>query len=110
MNIINIEISTKPIIAGRSGISTKNGQPYSIPSKQIAYIHQGDDYPSKLEVVVPDTGPYRPGRYLLAGEAFVPTERGVRFDDRAVALVSVSDALKQLQELIKAFDAAPARA
>ncbi len=106
--IIFIEVAAKPVIPGKAGVSSKNGQPYSIPAKQVCYCHQGEDYPTKFEVPVPDSGPYRPGRYLIAGEAFAPTERGIRFDDRALLLVHITDAIKQLETMVKAANAGSA--
>jgi len=90
-SVVRVEITDEPTIAGRSGV--KDGKPWNIPTKQPAYLWQGDRYPTRLEFPVPESGPYKPGFYVLAGTPFktgvVAGRIVVQFDDRAVLLVPV---------------------
>jgi len=55
----------KPI----SGTSKKTGEPYSF-SIQTAYLHNGDHYPTKFEIVIDSTkSPYQTGFYDLASDS-----------------------------------------
>lgn len=88
---VRLEVTDAPLIPGRSGV--KDGKPWTIPTKQVAWLWQGDPYPTKIEIPSPESGPYRPGFYLLAGTPFkVGVTAGrvtIQFDDRAVSLVPV---------------------
>lgn len=96
MKPIVVEISAEPVIAGRSGTNDRGA--FTIPAKQNAYLHMGAVYPTKTEVIVPDTGPYRPGMYLLAGPMFKVGDYGrLSVDDRAIQLVAVDDAIAALK-------------
>lgn len=63
-----IEI-TEPHARAISGISKKSGESYSF-GVQVAYLHSGDHYPTKFEIVV-DSGkqPYAVGFYDLANDS-----------------------------------------
>jgi len=99
MNIVRVEIASEPVIPGKSGISQKTNKPYTIPTKQKAYMHGVARYPVEFEVAVQEeNGPYRPGFYLLGGECFVTDQYGLQFSDRDLILVSFDDAAKQLVE------------
>lgn len=55
----------KPI----SGTSKKTGEPYSF-SIQTAYLHNGDPYPTKFEIVIDSTkSSYQVGFYDLASDS-----------------------------------------
>jgi len=52
-----------------SGTSKKTGEPYSF-SIQTAYLHNGDHYPTKFEIVIDSTkSPYQTGFYDLASDS-----------------------------------------
>lgn len=102
--IVRVEITDKPIIPGRSGV--KDNRPWTIPSKHPAWLWQDDQYPTSIEIPVPESGPYKPGLYLLAG---VPLTAGVRrdrivyqFDDRDLHLIAVEEVAKAVAALAKA--------
>lgn len=99
MKAIVIEIGTEPVKPGRSG-QTKTGQPYTIPDKQDAFAHVGKTYPVPFEVPVV-VSPYRPGFYLLAGDCLKVGQYGAELDDRAIVLVPVADAMKDLEAYAK---------
>ena len=105
--LVRIEVLAEPVIPGRSGV--KDGRPWTIPTKQSCAIWQDEPFPTRLEVVVPDTGPYKPGFYLLAGKPLgvsaVNNRVVVSFDDRAVALIPVAEVAAALAEM--AGDGAP---
>lgn len=87
--LVRIEVLPDPVIQGRSGV--KDGRPWTIPSKQVCAIWQDEPFPTRFEVVVPESGPYRPGFYFLAGKplavAAVNNRVVIRFDDREAALI-----------------------
>lgn len=89
--IVRVELTDEPIIPGRSGTNERG--PWTIPPKMPAYLWQGDKYPTRIEIPVPDAGRPRPGFYLLAGSPFSVGVRGSRtslqFDERAIVLVPV---------------------
>lgn len=88
--IVRVEVSDEAIVKGRSG-SNDRGR-YEIPAKQVCYLWQGDRYPTRLEVAVPDVGPRKPGFYLLAGKCFQVGDYGrLKFSDRELSLVPIED-------------------
>lgn len=93
-SVVRVEVSAEPVIPGRSGSNERGA--YTIPAKQTCYIWQGEPYPIKIDLAVPDTGPRKPGFYLLAGKPFkVASVRDrivVNFDDRQVDLIPVESA------------------
>lgn len=96
--IVRVELTDEPIIPGRSG--TNDRGPWTIPPKMPAYLWQGDRYPTKIEIPVPEAGRPRPGIYLLAGSPFSVGVKGsrtsIQFDERAIALVPL-EALQGLK-------------
>ncbi len=95
-----VEITDEPVIAGRAYPDKQTGMMKPGISKQSAYLHTGARYPIPFKIMVPDAGPYRPGHYLLAGDVFKPGDfDGLKFFDRGLALVSLADAIKNLQTL-----------
>lgn len=96
--IVRVELTDEPIIPGRSG--TNDRGPWTIPPKMPAYLWQGDKYPTKIEIPVPDTGRPRPGVYLIAGNPFSVGVKGARtaiqFDERNIQLVPI-EALQALK-------------
>lgn len=99
MKPIIVEIPALAIIPPRSGKS-KTGSDYSIGAKQVADFHNSGRHVIAGEVMVPDSGPYRPGLYLLGGPCFAPGEYGVKFVDRGLQLVPIEDALKAIQSFM----------
>ncbi len=52
-----------------SGTSKKTGEPYNF-SIQTEYLHNGDHYPTKFEIVIDSTkSPYQTGFYDLASDS-----------------------------------------
>lgn len=95
--IVRVEVTDEKIIPGRSGTNERGA--YTIPAKHVAYLWQGDRYPTRIEIAVPETGPLKPGFYLLAGKCFTVGDYGrLKFSDRELALVSVEDVGKFLAE------------
>lgn len=95
--VIYVEVSDEPIVAGRPFTDKQTGMTRPPISKQNAYLHAGMRYPVPFKVIVPESGPYRPGCYLLAGETFKPGEwDGLKFSDRNLELVPIADALAEL--------------
>lgn len=99
-NIVRIEVTADPIIPGRSG--TNDRGPWVIPSKQTCWLWQGDKYPTRIDLAYPaESGPRRPGFYLLAGSPFkvsasvrpgASTGRVViDFDERNVDLIPIEE-------------------
>lgn len=91
--IVRVEVSAEPVIPGRSGQNERG--PWTIPAKQVCYIHQGETYPTRIEIAF-DREPRKPGFYLLAGTPFVVTSVNDRvrisFSDRNLDLVPVEAA------------------
>ena len=89
--IVRIELTDEPLIPGMSGV--KDGRPWIIPTKMPAYLWQGDKYPTRIEIPVPEGGRPRPGVYLLAGSPFSVGVKGTRaslvFDERAIRLLPI---------------------
>ncbi len=95
--LIVVEITDEPVVAGRPYADKTTGQLKPAISKQNAYLHSGARYPVPFKIIVPEAGPYRPGSYLLSGDVFKPGEYdGLKFFDRALQLVPVADAVRQL--------------
>ena len=96
--LVRVEVLAEAIIEGRSGV--KDGRAWVIPPKQACAIWQDELFPTRLEVPVPDSGPYKPGMYLLAGRplkvAAANNRVVVSFDDRAVQLVPLEEAFASL--------------
>lgn len=88
---VRVEVSDEAVIPGRSGSNERGA--WTIPAKQPCYLWQGDRYPIRMELAVPDTGPRKPGFYLLAGKPFkVASVRDrivINFDDRGVELIPI---------------------
>lgn len=95
-SIVRVEITDEPLIPGRSGTNERG--PWTIPTKQAAYLWQGDRYPTRIEITCPEAGAFRPGTYLIGGKALVArvvgTRSVVQLDDRGLTLIPL-DALKQ---------------
>lgn len=89
-NLVYIEIADEPIIPG----SVYDGK--ARPSRQNAYAHTGKRHPLPFTVKVPDNGPYRPGRYLIAGDVFKTGQFGLEFRTGNMELVEIGEALKAL--------------
>lgn len=71
MNVVVIEVSENVIQQPRPWTDPKTNVVKIMDGKQAAYIHQGDVYPLVTEIPFSqEAGPYRPGRYLLAGRCF----------------------------------------
>lgn len=98
--IVRVEVTDEPIIPGRSGTNERGA--WTIPPKHPCWLHQGDRYPVRIELPVPEAGRPRPGFYLLAGTPFKVGANGgrvnIQFDDRAIQLVSVDDLLAILSK------------
>lgn len=101
--MIFIEITDEPIATSRPFSDKTTGETKPGRSRQNAYIHQGDRYPLKTMIAVPDAGPYRPGNYLIGGALFssgtAKTQSGgdyavLKFNDKAMTLTPVAEALK----------------
>lgn len=77
-------------------------------TKQRCYLHTGARHPVPFKVSVPEAGPYRPGMYVLAGvDIFKPGDfDGLKFSDRTLELVSVTDAIEQMRPHSAALKAA----
>lgn len=95
--LLYVEITDEAIVSGRPYTDKTTGVTRPAIAKQNAYLHTGARYPIPFKTIVPDSGPYRPGMYLLGGDVFKPGEYdGLKFYDRALELVSVADAVKAL--------------
>jgi hypothetical protein len=98
--LIMVEITDEPIIPGRPFTDKSTGMTRPPIAKQAAYLHSGARYPTPFKIIVPETGPYRPGMYLLAGDAFKAGEwDGLKFSDRNLQLVAAADVVAELQKL-----------
>lgn len=77
-------------------------------TRQKAYIHGGGAYPVPFKVDVDQlAGPYRPGFYLLAGDAFkLGDYEALELSDRTYKLMPIEDAVTALTALIKTPKAA----
>lgn len=91
-----VEIADAPVIPGNSGISARTNKPYTIPSKQQAALHSGSAFPHPFQIAVPEKeGPYKPGRYLIAGDDIVRSgEYGPQISMRDIRLVPFEEAAK----------------
>ena len=97
-SLIRVEITDEPL-ATFPARPKKDGSGMTAPrSKQKAYLHQGNAYPTPFEIsVAGEASPYKPGMYLLGGQVFSPGEwNSLKFNDRELDLVPVSDALAEL--------------
>lgn len=66
-------------------------------SKQKAYLHGVGRYPVEYSMMVDDVrGPYRPGKYVMAGECFKPGEFALMFDARRMYLQPIEEALAEI--------------
>lgn len=99
-----VEITDEPVSPGRNWTDPKTGMIKPLPSTQRAYLWTGGTYPeANFDVEVPDSGPYRPGFYLLAGSSLrvsmrKETKGDIQFNKYGVELVCIADALKQLDD------------
>lgn len=89
-----VEISAEPIVQGGPIQDKATGMLKPGIARQNAYMHQGLAYPLPFKVKVPESGPYRPGRYLIAGEVFKTGQYGLDYRGADVALVPFEDAAK----------------
>lgn len=94
-----VEIDDSPIIPAKTG--TYEGQTRHTPAKQQAFMWGGRKYPLPFTIKVPDEGPYRPGRYLVAGDVFQTGQFGLDFRTGNMRLTPVEEALAQLSETPK---------
>jgi hypothetical protein len=93
-----IEITAEPIIPGKSYQNKQTGMMNAPVAKQNAYLHSGRAYPLPFTVKVPEAGPYRPGRYLFAGEVFKTGEYGLDYRGSELQLCSFEDAVRLMTE------------
>ena len=98
--IVRVEVTDEAVIPGRSGNNDRG--PWTIPPKQPCYLWQGDRYPTRIEIAVPNTGPRRPGFYLLGGVPFKVGVQGTRvtvqFDDRGIDLIPLEEVAQALSK------------
>lgn len=101
--LIYVEVADEPVITGRPYQDKSTGVTKPAISKQHAYLHLGARYPVPFKTIVPESGPYRPGFYLLGGPVFKPGDYdGLAFFDRALELVPIAEAAKALGTLAPA--------
>lgn len=93
-----VEITAEAIIAARPFQDTKTGMMKPGQAKQNAYLHSGKAYPLPFTVKVPESGPYKPGRYLMTGEVFKTGEYGLDYRGAELQLCAFEDALKLISE------------
>lgn len=92
--IVTVEVTDDPIEPGRTYTDKATGMQKPLPARQTAFVWTGKRYPVEMKLDVPNTGPYRPGLYLIAGDVFAAGKYGrVEFNDRGLQLVSVTDAI-----------------
>lgn len=91
-----VQITDASVETGQSGVN-KAGKAYTIPDKQKAWLHQGEDFPTGFKVPVPEgKSPYKPGFYVLKGMCFEPGEYGLRFQDRGIELQPLEEGIAEL--------------
>lgn len=101
--LLYVEITDEALIPGRPYTDKATGVTRPAIAKQNAYLHTGARYPVPFKTIVPETGPYRPGLYLMGGDVFKPGEYdGLKFFDRALELVPVQEALRALNTFASA--------
>ena len=95
---LHVEIADSPIVSGRSGISSKTNQPYTIPDKQTAALHFGGPFPHPVEIAIPEgKSPYKPGLYLLTGKDVVrPGANGPTVNLRDAELIALEEVAQLL--------------
>ncbi|MDE8651889.1 single-stranded DNA-binding protein [Novosphingobium album (ex Liu et al. 2023)] len=98
MNFIHVEITAEPIEPGRTFTDKQTGMVRPAQPKQKAYLWSGGSYPIPFTVNVPASGPYRPGRYLMAGDVFKPGQYGLEFRAIKLELVALDEGVKQAGE------------
>ncbi|AXB79776.1 hypothetical protein [Novosphingobium sp. P6W] len=87
-----VEITPEAIIPGKSYQDKATGMMRPAQAKQNAYLHSGKAYPLPFMVKVPESGPYKPGRYLMTGEVFKTGEYGLDYRGSELQLCSFDDA------------------
>ena len=97
-SFLHVEIADAPIVTGRSGISSKTNQPYTIPDKQSAALHFGGAFPHPVEIPIPQgKSPYKPGLYLLTGSDLVrPGPNGPMVNLRDAQLIGLDEVKEML--------------
>lgn len=93
MKPVHVEIADEPL-EKIEWTDKKTGEKRH-KSKQRAYMHGAGLYPVPFKIELDDTsGPFRPGLYLIAGEAFSPGDfDGLKFQDRRMKLMPLEEAL-----------------
>ncbi|PHK28015.1 hypothetical protein VF14_35420 [Nostoc linckia z18] len=93
-----VEITAEPVIQGNPIQDKQTGYMKPGIARQNAYMHQGLAYPLPFKVKVPESGPYRPGRYLITGEVFKTGQYGLDYRGADLALTSFEDAAKLIAQ------------
>jgi hypothetical protein len=96
--LIRIEITDEPLQTYAAKADPQTGMLRPARSRQKAYVHQGAAYPLPFMIdVQAETGPYRPGFYLIGGDIFKAGEYdGLKFWGRSMRLVPVEDVISAL--------------
>jgi hypothetical protein len=89
-----VEITSEPVVQGNPIQDKTTGYMKPGIARQNAYLHQGLAYPLPFKVKVPESGPYKPGRYLMSGEVFKTGQYGLDYRGADLALVAFEDAAK----------------
>lgn len=63
-------------------------------ARQNAYLDQGLAFPLPFKVKVPESGPYRPGKYLMTGEVFKTGQYGLDYRGADLKLIAFEDAVR----------------
>ena len=97
-----VEVDGKGVEQGRTYTEKSTGLTKPMQGRQDGYLWQGDAYPIKISVNIPDgRGPYAPGLYVLTGPMF-ESGKFSRLEFKGArdsGLIPVADAAKALADL-----------
>jgi hypothetical protein len=111
LGLLIVEVDGSGVEQGRTYKDKNDGTTKPLQGRQTGFLWQGDAYPTKISVDIPDgKGPYRPGLYLFSGEMFEGGKYGrLEFrGTRGTQLVPLEEAAKALTELAASEKKQPA--
>ena len=97
MKLMILEVREE--VVHRSGVSASTGKPYDLHI-QTAYLHTGDEYPVRSDILLSDGIVTDPGKYLVSSSAIQQDRKSGNFYlNPGRGFMTLSDAIGQLQEL-----------
>lgn len=104
-----IILEVREEVVHRSGVSGA-GKPYDM-HLQTAYLHTRDEYPVRADIMLNDGIVMSVGKYVVSAEAITQDRKTGRFAiNPSNGLMTVSDAIAQLQVIQKQERPAPVQA